>query len=364
MSVRLRLVTNVLLAATAWGCIRATPASRSSSAAEDVSKPPTPSLAHARPDAANPEPTASEPRAQIDLAALAGELRFAPTEAGDGRLPADNTALVRKRGGTMMEHASSFGWSSAGTHFGWCQPSGGADCETCVLVEVASNASVEMERGSECDRHQSKKIATAWKEHRIGKQPVPTTWRYGRDVTITWHRQPAKGDRPARLHVGGRLGTETASNFVSVVEPELADGEPDYDIFPEAILPAPDGSRIAVLSHAFAGEFSDTLRLTVIDTDAFGFGAYHESGLALLKKDPARAAERFEIATAIEPKSWKAWHNLACARVLAGQPDAAEQPLARALAAGADAARTKARSDPDLAAARERPWFGPLMESK
>lgn len=100
----------------------------------------------------------------------------------------------------------------------------------------------------------------------------------------------------------------------------------------------------------------------LIDTTAFAFGVYHESALALLRKDPAAAVERFTVATAIDPKAWKAWHNLACAHTLAGQPDRAEAPLRRSIALGGPAARRKASADADLAAARARPWFAALPQ--
>lgn len=298
----------------------------------------------------------------VDLAALAGPLRF-----GDGSRPADDAksegdAELEDDEPSMMDHPRLFGWSRDGARFGWCQPVPGDNCELCVLVEVASDTRTEMERGKDCGRPQAKQIAAAWKEHGIGEQPQPATWPFGRDLGLSTWRVPARGGRSARLHIGGRFAGEAPVGVVTVVEPEFVESDPDYTIFAEAILLSPDGSRLAILVHAFAGEFSDKVRLTVVDSAGFAFGVYHESGLALLKKDPALAAERFAVAAAIDPEAWKAWHNLACAHALAGQPDRAEAPLVRALATGGDAARAKARVDPDLAAARERPWFAALVQ--
>jgi hypothetical protein len=314
-----------------------------------------------RPVAPPTTPAPTDPTPPVDLAALAGALRFASDRPGATRQPAAATSDEEDEP-SMMDHPRQFGWSRAGTHFGWCQPTGGADCETCVLIEVASGERIERERGDDCGRPRAQEIAAVWKQHGIGEQPQPSTWRFGRDLTLTWRDEPGEGDRPARLHVGGRLGEEAPIDVITVVEHELATSDPAHDIFPETIALSPDGARLAIFSHAFAGEFSDKVRLTVIDAAAFAFGVYHGSGLASLKRDPAAAARRFAVAAAIDPGAWKAWHNLACAHALAGRPDLAEGPLARSLAAGGDAARAKARTDPDLADARARPWFAGLVD--
>jgi hypothetical protein len=37
---------------------------------------------------------------------------------------------------------------------------------------------------------------------------------------------------------------------------------------------SPDGTRVAVLSHAFLGEYSDTFRVVVSPTQPLVYGAY------------------------------------------------------------------------------------------
>lgn len=371
-------LTTASLAVTALACrpvaSPSTPAGPTTAA--DPSPSPKESPADAPPDPAAPvaeasaEPDApAEPVAETGAEDLTGPLRFSPVKAGDGLLPADVMGQLGSGGGTMMDHPYDFGWSADGSHFGWCLVNGGVGCDDCHLVEVQTGAERVWTQGSECERGKDKrkKIAAVWAEHGIGKQPIPTQWPYGRDFAVAWRLWPGEQSedgtvkRLSKLRLGAHFDGERRVFFRSITEPELGDYFADYDIFPAAIIPSPDGSKLAVLSHAFAGEYSDTIRLTVEDSAHFAFDAYHRSGQQFLKnRDPA-AASRLELATRLEPDAWRAFHDLAAAYAQTDRLDDAKDALTRSIALGGAKAIKKAKRDENLAEAREQPWFEALL---
>jgi hypothetical protein len=289
---------------------------------------------------------------------LSGPLRFSPVEAGDGRLPAANMALVTEDLGTMMDPAFDFGWSRDGKSFGWCRSAGG-NCPSCVIAYV--------EGGSRSWEHtcpktrDGKAMASAWAEHGFGQVPIPATWKFGRDVTIVWKyvsgREGPTADDPVRLsklRIGAKVGDAKRVLFLEYEEPEMRDMWAAYDFFPEVVLPAPDGEHLGVLTHAYAGEHTDTFRMHFERTDDFAFAAYEKTGLATLRSHPARAAELFATAASLKPDAWKPHYNLACAQALAGHAEEARTALLRALELGGAKVADKARRDSDL---RAQPWL-------
>ena len=133
------------------------------------------------------------------------------------------------------------------------------------------------------------------------------------------------------------------------------------DVHIDAIAPAPDGATIAVLMHSFAGEYTDTHPLELIDAARAGFEAHLAQGLARLKaEDFEGAARHFERASVIDTQAWKGPYNLACARARAGQHDAARAALEQAVARGGDAVRAKMKKDRDLDGVRGEAWFDKL----
>jgi len=309
-----------------------------------------------------PEPTPSAPL--TSLAEFEGPLRFEPKEAGDGYLPAD---IRGKREATMMDHPRKFGWAADSQSYGYCQPSGGADCSTCVVTQV-DGTQESWTRGRQCERHQGETIKAAWGAHRYGEASIPSTWAFGKDLTIVWKMlpgvEPEDGATPrlARLRVGAKVKGERPVYFVTVREKSFREYMWAHDIFPEVIVPSPDGQRLVIMSHSFAGEFSSTMTVRFIDVADFAFDAYHRTALKHLTKDPARAAELLATAAKIKPDAWKVHHNLACASALAGQPDRVQPSLSRAIELGGAAALAKARSDKDLDAVRDAAWFSDLVK--
>lgn len=273
----------------------------------------------------------SSPSAPLaTLLAFAGPLRFIPEEAGDGKLPASNRASIDAGEPTMMDHPTEFGWAADSGSFGYCQPSGGADCEECRVVSVASGAVETWIRGSECDHDDRKEIAARWKASGFGKQPIPKQWAFGRDLAIAWKRdagqEAEKGveGQLAQLQIGAKVGNEEPVYFVTMTEASFGDTWFDYMIFPELIIPSPDGQQLAIMSHSFAGEYSDTMSVRVQDVTDFAFEAYALTARGLLASKPARAAELLEAAAQIKPGAAKVQHERVRARALAGMPSEAK----------------------------------------
>jgi len=320
----------------------------------------------ANPADANTDESPSAPASA--LTAFAGPLKFDPVQAGDGKLPADNMALIEDNGGTMMDHAVDFGWSKDGTAFGYCLPSGGRDCTRCIKTTLDGQTD-NWERGSECDdKDDTKVIASEWAKSGIGKQPIPKTWEFGRDITIVWKAVAGKeGETKAKttlasLHLGARVAKEEPSYFMKRTSKAAGEAYFDYTIFPELILPSPNGEHLAIMWHTFAGEYSDIFTLELEPSADFAFAAYHSTALKLLKTRPARAAELLTSVAEIKPASWKVQYNLACAYALANEPDKAKQPLSDAVKGGGDKVVRKAKTDADLESLRSLDWFAKLVE--
>lgn len=252
------------------------------------------------------DPPAAE--AKLEPGDLTGPLRFDPAEAGDGRLPAANEALLDESGaGTMMDHPEEFGWATDGKSFGWCLDNGARDCDDCRLVGVDGKEK-KFERGPECNRNQTKAVAAEWSNRGIGTVPIAPSWRFGRDIVVTWYvvagaeaPDPAQA-RLAKVLVGASVAGEPPVYFLEFDEPEMRDYA-EYDIFPELVIPSPDGSRLAILTHAFAGEYSDTVRLHVASADEFARAAYERTAEAVRARNPARATELTAIADSIAKSS-------------------------------------------------------------
>ena len=166
----------------------------------------------------------------------------------------------------------------------------------------------------------------------------------------------------ASLDFGARIAKEAPACFMKIVSKEAGEEYFDYVIFPELAIPSPDGQHLAIMTHTFSGEYSDTFSLKLEPSSDFAFAAYHSTALGLLKTKPARAAELLASATEIKPKSWKAQHNLACAFALAGEPDKAKDPLTKSVEAGGAKAIAKAKSDADLESVRALAWFADVVK--
>lgn len=122
----------------------------------------------------------------------------------------------------------------------------------------------------------------------------------------------------------------------------------------DAVAPSPDGAHVAVLTHSFAGEYSDGYPVTIHDAASLAAKAYNAEGLAQLKAEQLpRVAALFKRVAALEPSAWKGPYNLACAHARAGAKDEARAALEEAIRRGGESVRKKLPRDRDLDRVRD-----------
>jgi hypothetical protein len=180
-------------------------------------------------------------------------------------------------------------------------------------------------------------------------------------MAIVWKEISVNGARavPAVLKVGARVDGEAPSYPIALSEP--GNNGSYFTIHPELVAISPDGLHLAVLAHAFAGEFSDSFLVAVHDTRQLARSAYNDAGLARHKKGEfRRAAELFEKAVAVDPGAHLPRYNLACAYARLGDPRV-KQALEAAIAARAEESKASARKDPDFDSVRGEQWFAALV---
>ena len=205
----------------------------------------------------------------------------------------------------MMDHSHRAGWAADGSEFGYCVQSGGSGGTTCTFSTISG----KVMRLSDFDRSSGEPDAgvTAELERRISLYAVRgEAWPYARDVVLTWevlgaHAPAGAESKPAPvLRVGARLRTAKEAAWpIRITAREFA-----YTIHPEAIALSAGGRALAVLSHEFAGEFSDHFELRFIETRKLASQAYNAAGLELQRAGAhARAAELFRAAAALETRS-------------------------------------------------------------
>jgi hypothetical protein len=262
----------------------------------------------------------------------------------------------------MMDHAERFGWTPDSKEFGYCWEDGGLGGLHCTFAPLAGKAEelIDFERGSgEIDPRK-----TAALQARIAKHAVtPARWLHARDLRIVWEAtKPAADAAPQaafrpELRVGARVRGATSA----ALPIRIRGKEPYGTIHPEAIALSPDGKRLAVLSHAYWGEFSDTFELRLFAVEDLASQAYNAAGLELHERgEHARAAELFHRAAYANPTSKLPMYNLACALARLDDPGA-RKALELAIARGGPEVRAKALRDPDFERVRRSPWFTELV---
>lgn len=294
-------------------------------------------------DAATPEPP--DP-------SLAGPLRFAPAQAGDGKLPHD--PWIESIGeGSFASHVDEFGWNATSDAFMYCLVIGGAELPTCSFVGL--DGKVETVEAAEPGTRARRELDARREDFGGGKRKGPTTWAYGKDVTITW-----KADRKKwHLLIGGTLASGDGKPDVIRAEfdPGLLEGG---DMWPELVSVAPDGAHVVFLAHGSLGEVETILKPHVWGVGDFAAAVYAGAGWKHLNaKKYESAAESFAKAAGAS-LAWKHAYNLACARALGGLPGT-EDALKLAVERGGAPVKAKAKTDDDLAAVRGEAWFSELV---
>jgi hypothetical protein len=264
----------------------------------------------------------------------------------------------------MTDEPFSIGWSKRTGEFSFCTPMGGAECHGCDFHRLGAEPE-RVETGSDdCNLppvpgpELERRIAAG--DFRVEDGP----WAYGATVVLVVEQKQGKRDSEGSsrgvVQLGARLRAPDAEVawLETIVECYDDEGFCAPDVHIDGLAPAPDGQTIAVLMHSFAGEFSDTYPLRMLDADAVAAAAYNQAGLARMRADDhEQAADYFTRVSEIDPNDWKGPYNLACTHARAGDEDATRRALDEALRRGGDAVRAKAAEDHDLDAMRERPWF-------
>jgi hypothetical protein len=166
----------------------------------------------------------------------------------------------------MMDHADVFGWSADGSVFGVCQTDGGMGARHCQLVPRTGAP----ERIDDIDpkTHDLDPARTAALHARVDRLALavrPAEWTFG-DLEITWtvvDGEAMAAPRRGVLRVGGRARGRLPAYVIELT----GSSEFHSAIHPEAIAVSPDGKMLGVVAHAFGGEFSDEMVVSVIPVE-------------------------------------------------------------------------------------------------
>jgi Flp pilus assembly protein TadD len=137
---------------------------------------------------------------------------------------------------------------------------------------------------------------------------------------------------------------------------QAVDADPGYD---RAVL-----AKAFVLSKLGRGDEGRALADGLIAREPGNAVAHTTRGTCLFetgRRDEAEAA--FREGMRLAPNEYLPFYNYACFCALMAREDECREALARALALS-PAVNTRAATDPDLAAFRERPWFQELVAFK
>ncbi len=268
----------------------------------------------------------------------------------------------------MTDEPHEFGWSATTGEFKYCVQSGGADCGRCRYYDPGRDAVETLEFGSECARPSRPSELKA--RRASGKFVVQDgSWAYGAEVLLVVSEGQGAPDTTGIergfVRVGARLrpeGSKTGWNEREVsCSKERGERYCAPDVHLDAVAPSPDGAHVAVLTHSFAGEYSDRYSVTIYDAASLAAKAYNAEGLARLKAEQyPRAAALFERVAALDPKAWKGPYNLACVHARAGEKAGARAALEEAIRRGGEPVREKLARDRDLDNVRGEPWFAAL----
>ncbi len=349
-------------------CHKSKPGASERPAALDTPTP-APSIAMAttspKAPAAAAAPTAPPPATAATIAPLKLDPTRAPSfgEPAWAAIEPPMPPLVRG----MMDHASRSGWLADSTEFGYCTVGGGTGNTSCGFITrdgKRTEASDLDQKAGEPDPKKTEELRA-----RSARYAARTArWRFARDLVLTFTvveaseapstTAPQKGRQAhAELRVGARVRDATRAALPIVIDA----GENATTIHPEAILVSPDGTTLAVLSHAFGGEYSDHFELRLIATNDLASQAYNVAGLDLhARGEFARAAELFHLASYANPTAALPPYNLACALARLAAPEA-EPALRLAIQRGGAPIKSKAERDHDFDAVRGAPWFTAIV---
>ncbi len=222
-----------------------------------------------------------------------GKLEVRPKESGEGELPF--VPRTDSDQGSNMDHIERFGWSKDGLYFVYCQPVAGLGCPSCMFAsldgtrelvsaehsplpsptdtdgestEGAASGGPAAEDDSECSQANQKILDDRLAEAKLGKHN--TRWARGGHDVIVWEQKDGDWEsEPATVRISMlarsdlKLSeTDRRAKEILLVENQIHEfGE----VHVEVIVPSPDGHKLAIMTHGFAGEYSDTMHLWIFD---------------------------------------------------------------------------------------------------
>lgn len=257
-------------------------------------------------------------------------------------------------------YARTFGWAADSSEFGYCVQDTGLGATTCEFVGV--NGERTKLHDYEGEQPLPQVTAQIVEREKRGYSVAPGPWLFGAAISISYRAldaNPQAGTRAVLEVLASVAGAETPVVVDRILAPAGF-----TSIAPDAIAVSPDGKALAVLSHAFFIEFSDTFEVRVYSAGEFAGRAFNTLGMRHHKAGRfERAAELFHRAAYARPKPSPAMYNLACALARLQRAQPAAVALQSAIEQGRASVRVKAGKDADFAAFREAAWFVALTKS-
>jgi len=186
-------------------------------------------------------------------------------DGGDPRAAAE--ALGAVRDASPGEHATSAGWSRDGSTFAYCQSLDG--CRECRFV--ARDGRVEtLASGPGCAEDDASEILDA-RLAALGPSFGRGSWAHGADVVLAVQTSEDErtnaGELRPMLKVGVRSRRAALPSWLVFVDPcegcgldQICEGEAHLD----AMVPSPNGERVAVLIHVVGNDERQELRLELL----------------------------------------------------------------------------------------------------
>lgn len=221
----------------------------------------------------------SEPSAAPQVIAEPAIREPAPTQSSEAPGPLEialgeqlvqPTAFAPSRELGMTIEPRQLGWSADSGEFVLCVPSGGAVCAWCDF-HSRDGRRERMGVGEDC---RAERVTQAQLDARLANGRFALAngdWTYGAELVLVVAKRQGDPDVTGTprgvVEIGVRARDSDRVVWLEQIE-HCFDGYCAPDVHIDAIAPSPDGRTIAVLAHTFAGEFSDTYPLRLLDAVA------------------------------------------------------------------------------------------------
>jgi hypothetical protein len=192
-----------------------------------------------------------------------------PLEIAVGERLVQPTAFAPSQEIGMTDEPKKVGWSAMTGEFVVCVSSSGAVCDLCKFQHPSGRLD-QIGVGEDCGHT---RVTRPDFDARLAAGHftiVDGNWLYGAEIVLVVAARQGEPDVDGiargviEIGVRRRAGGEVV--WLEQIE-HCYDGYCAPDVHIDAIAPSPDGRTIAVLAHTFAGEFTDTYPLRLLDAD-------------------------------------------------------------------------------------------------